>query len=240
MARSVAAGPLEPGTLYHWRLVADSPLLVEPAPSDAEELRTFAEPEVDESCANKASRIGSGAYLPDCRAYEMVSPLDKAGGDIRVLDTSLAEPAVHEQSSLDGEKLAYGSIRSFGGAVSAPYTSQYVARRVAGKEWETHPINPPRGAPIDTAIEQFDTEFKAFSDDLCQAWFESFAEPPLSAEALGGILQPLPTHATSSARKRAKAASKLWRRSKRPKLPAGARNSTPSCWASRQTRSTRP
>ncbi len=183
--RQVAIYPLDPGAVYHYRLVADNPL-VEAVQSPAEELRTFEPPEIENCPGNQASRIGPGALLPDCRAYEMVSPLDKAGGDIRVLETTVAKLAVLEQSSDSGERLAYGSVRSFGGAASAPFTSQYIARRIAGEEWRTHSINPPRGRPIFSAIQQTDTEFKAFSADLCDAWLTSFAEPPLGEGALAG------------------------------------------------------
>src|SRR5699024_7791226 len=92
----------------------------------AKALRTF-QPPRPTACANEASRIGVGALLPDCRAYELVSPLDKEGGDIRVLTDEVGQLAVLEQASDSGERLAYGSSRSFGGAESGPLTSQYIA-----------------------------------------------------------------------------------------------------------------
>jgi hypothetical protein len=183
--RQVTIYPLEPSTAYHYRLIADN-VLVEPKVSDAEELRTFAPPEAEVCPANQASRIGPGAFLPDCRAYEMVSPLDKAGGDIRVLNDNSTQPLVLEQSALSGEKLAYGSIRSFGDAASAPFTSQYIARRIAGEEWRTHSINPPRGRPVLPGLSQLDVEFKAFSANLCDVWQITLAEPPLAAGAQAG------------------------------------------------------
>jgi hypothetical protein len=182
--QQVAIYPLDPGTVYHYRLVVANPLLEKA--SEAEELRTF-EPSESEPCpANEASRIGPGALLPDCRAYEMVSPLDKDGGDIRVLETTLSRPAVLEQAADSGEGLAYGSLRSFGDAASAPFTSQYIAQRIAGEEWKTHSINPPRGRQIYGSLAQFDSEFKAFSTDLCEGWITTFAEPPLGEGALAG------------------------------------------------------
>jgi hypothetical protein len=33
-------------------------------------------------CPNEALRYGYGAYLPDCRAYEQASPVDKGGSDV--------------------------------------------------------------------------------------------------------------------------------------------------------------
>jgi len=182
VTRQITIYPLAPGTVYHYRLVAENPV-VPARGSAAQELRTFAAPGV-EACPNEASRIGPGAFLPDCRAYEMVSPPDKEGGDIRVLNTPRGVPAVLEQSSVSGERLAYGSARSFGGAVSAPFTSQYIARRIAGEEWQTHPIVPPRGTPTSALIEHENTEFEAFSADLCETWFTSWAEPPLGE---GGV-----------------------------------------------------
>jgi hypothetical protein len=174
--RSIAVFPLTPGTIYHYRLIADDPL-IDPITSEAEELRTFALPERP-PCPNDADRIGPGALLPDCRAYELVSPLDKEGGDIRVLKDEVEQLTVLEQASSTGEKLAYGSSRSFGGALSAPITSQYIAERIEDEEWESHPINVARGRPVISVGEQFPSEFKAFSADLCQAWIATTSEMP--------------------------------------------------------------
>ena len=185
-SRAVSIFPLQPGGTYHYRIVADNAQIIEPVASDPEVLRTLEAAPVEPCPANEAARIGPGALLPDCRAYEMVSPLDKAGADIRVLLTSLGL-AVIEQSSDSGEKLAFGAYRSFGDAESAPETSQYIARRIEGQEWETHAINSPRGRPIFGAVGQTDTEFKAFSADLCETWQTTFAEPPLGEGAVAGF-----------------------------------------------------
>jgi hypothetical protein len=176
--RSVTLYPLAPGTTYHYRLIATNSLIKPVAfTSGAETLRTF-EPPAPRPCANDGARIGPGGLLPDCRAYELVSPLDKEGGDIRVLKDEFQQLTVLEQSADSGEELAYGSARSFGGALSGPATSQYIARRVAGSAWESHPINPPRGRPLGGAAGQIHSEFKAFSADLCDAWVATFAEMP--------------------------------------------------------------
>jgi hypothetical protein len=117
----------------------------------------------------------------------MVSPVDKAGGDIRVLGNEVDHPAVLEQSAVSGGRLAYGSTRAFGDAVSAPFTSQYIAERVGGEEWRTHAISPPRGRSSDDLI--VNTEFKAFSPDLCEAWLINLDEglSPLGDGALPGL-----------------------------------------------------
>jgi NHL repeat len=180
VTRLVTLYPLASGTTYHYRFVAENPL-AGAVQGNPEKVRTFLAPEV-EPCANDAARIGAGAFLPDCRAYELVSPLDKRGGDIRVRPNFAGGLNVLEQAASSGERLAYGSSRAFSDTLSAPFTSQYIARRVEGKEWETHAINPPRSQPVVGAASQFQSEFKAFSDDLCSAWvltFAEFPEPPV-------------------------------------------------------------
>jgi hypothetical protein len=183
--RSLTVSPLDPATTYRYRMVADNPL-IEPAPSEATEvLRTFAAPQAD-PCANDALRTGAATLLPDCRAYEMVSPPDKDGGDVRPLLGDGQRLAVLEQSSHSGGRLAYGSYRAFGDAASAPWTSQYIAERIEGSEWRSHAISPPRTRSIFTVLQQVTSEFKAFSADLCDAWMINFADPPLAEAALAG------------------------------------------------------
>ena len=178
VARSAATGPLAPNTTYRYRFLATNKLIEpEQVISSTRTLRTAAAPGIG-PCANDAERIGAAALLPDCRAYEMVSPIDKEGGDIRVLTDEFGQLTVLEQAADSGERLAYGSARSFGGAASAPYTSQYIAQRIPGDEWSSHPINVARGRPLVGAPAQFHSEFKAFTADLCQSWIGTYAEMP--------------------------------------------------------------
>jgi hypothetical protein len=199
---SVASTPvvlkgLTPDTAYRFRFVAQStgggPVYgIDPdGPEGPEEatiedglagsFRTYRTPGIEEVCAaNQAFRSGASAQLPDCRAYEMVSPLDKEGGDIvALLEAKGSLPAVLSQSALSGSRLAYGSYRSFGGALSGPYTTQYIAAREAGVGWKSHPISAPRGKLIYATGLQTDTEFRAFTADLCEGWYQSLAETPV-------------------------------------------------------------
>jgi hypothetical protein len=73
---------LKPGETYHFRLVATSTFpgspvvtaeeqtLLAPAPAPVEETGV---------CPNAQFRTGSSENLPDCRAYEQVTPVDKEG-----------------------------------------------------------------------------------------------------------------------------------------------------------------
>ena len=120
--------PLIPGTVYHYRLVAEDPFA--PVFGPERMLRTFAlSGSGGEECPNQAFRIGSSADLPDCRAFELVSPLDKNNGDIRTLLNETGFSTMLDQSAVDGVGFTYSSYRAFADPQSAPYTNQYLARR---------------------------------------------------------------------------------------------------------------
>jgi hypothetical protein len=189
--RSVVLFPLSPGTTYHYRLAAINGLLEEPVFSEAKTFRTFREEDIESCPGNEAFRIGASSALPDCRAYELVSPLEKANGDIVVLEeTPDNQPAVLNQSAVSGERLSYGAYRAFGDAKSAPYTSQYMAQRnPLGHDeegWQTHGISPPQTESIKGTIE-FVFEFRAFSEELCEGWITPLFEPVLAPDAIAGV-----------------------------------------------------
>jgi hypothetical protein len=184
--RAATLGSLTPGTTYHYRLVADD-ALIEPVAGPERTFTTFRPLAPGEAgpCANEAVRLGTGAFLADCRGYEMVSPLDKANADIRAPEEpSTGQPAALNQSSVTGQRLTYSTIRAFGNPASAPYAAQYIAARDSQTGWHNHAIVPPRSAPVLTPGKQIDTEFKAFTADLCSAWFRTTAEPQLTPDAV--------------------------------------------------------
>jgi len=182
----VALEGLAPGTSYSYRFVAVSD---GGGPTYGEEARftTYREG-AQPPCANDAHRGGAGASLPDCRAYELVSPLDKEGGDIVNLnEITTGLPAIVSKSAASGDRMAYGSYRASDGADSAPYNSQYVAARRAGVGWATHGVSPPAGRSYFSTAKRLDNEVRAFSEDLCTAWVQTFAEPVLAPGAPEGF-----------------------------------------------------
>ena len=146
--------------------------------------RTSPIPGPEGACPNDVYRIGLAARLPDCRAYEMVSPVDKEGADIVVVGTPRRRPASIYEAGVNGQRFTFSAFRSFGDAESASYASQYLAAR-GGDGWTTQAISPPRGAYAGGLREDNDTEFKAFSPDLCSAWLirDRTSAPPLTADA---------------------------------------------------------
>ena len=81
---SVAAhlSGLEPGTLYQYRFVVSNALGTVTDSENATFTTSAAAPAPEaSSCPNEASRKGPSAALPDCRAYEQVTPVDKGGAE---------------------------------------------------------------------------------------------------------------------------------------------------------------
>ena len=196
-----AVASLHPGTAYRFRAVATDPLLEgageEVVGEAARRVVTFA-PAAPAACAEEGTRggllgarSGAAAFLPDCRAYELVSPVEKNNADVVYPYISSNLPARLEESAADGGRFAYNARNAFAEPESAPWSSQYIAARHAGEEWESHAISSPRKRALVLVLKQGDAEFGAFSPDLCEGWLRSFAEPPLSARGDRGQPQPL-------------------------------------------------
>lgn len=88
------------------------------------------------ACPNEALRSGASAGLPDCRAYEQVTPVEK--NDQSAPSTRagfIYEPSV----SANGDRAAYFSLGNFAGAPAG--ASFYLSTR-AGGAWSTENIAP--------------------------------------------------------------------------------------------------
>jgi hypothetical protein len=100
-----------------------------------------------EECPNAAFRIGPSAHLPDCRAYELVTPPFKNAGGIENIESM--DPA--------GSPLLVSITAATAGAEGDPYISfsgapayYSIARTASG--WSTVPVNLPSSeyiAPVD-------------------------------------------------------------------------------------------
>src|ERR1700675_1113280 len=79
-----------------------------------------AEPEAP--CSNEQLRAEQpfASALPDCRAYEMVSPLVKGDDGVSALGS---------RAAVGGEAIVYSSLGSFAEPRSATLQDAYIARR---------------------------------------------------------------------------------------------------------------
>jgi len=136
------------------------------------------------------------AALPDGRGWEMVSPVDKNGGEIDPAGALFGGGVL--QAAADGDSVTYGSAASFGsGAEGAPPASQYISRRgSAGWPTENLTVSLFSGS---YGIEPEGVPYQLFSPDLarglllngrpCRGGGEgcAVANPPLpGTDALAG------------------------------------------------------
>jgi hypothetical protein len=112
---------LQPNTTYHFRLVATN------AAGEAQG-------------ADQAFTTAANPPPPSGRAYEMVSPLDKNGGDIE--RDFLGNFVSQSGAAPSGEAVAFLSRVAFADIESGTISPNYVARR-GPPGWSTEGISPP-------------------------------------------------------------------------------------------------
>jgi hypothetical protein len=117
---------LQTGTTYHYRTVASNAYGTYDGPDS-----TFTTPLA--SCPNTQSRTGASASLPDCRAYEQVSPENKGG---YFVSGAVLAP--------DGGRVEFVSQGVFAGSADDLLQPAYVAQRTANG-WVTAGVDPPAG-----------------------------------------------------------------------------------------------
>ncbi len=188
---SAALHNLLPGTSYRWRILATNSSGT--TESEAHTLNTYRPLLTETDCPNQALRSGASAFLPDCRAFELVSPPDKNGGDLYPEPSGELEVANYTQVSTDGNAITYTARTSFGDQHSTANFNQYLASRrergQSGEGWSNQGINPPvAGQEVDEAIDTFGyfRKFIAFSPDLCSAWLIDHQTPPPTADGQPG------------------------------------------------------
>jgi hypothetical protein len=101
-------------------------------------------------CANEARRAEqSSAYLPDCRAYEQVTPVAKDAGEPTAVVVGLSErnafePIKGARAAVDGDRMAWVSEYALRG-VSGPSTPGVDYLSTRGSEgWGTEATFPPQ------------------------------------------------------------------------------------------------
>lgn len=137
-------------------------------------LSVFAAPAAAaDNCGNAAIRAEqNSAFLPDCRAYEMVTPPDKVGGQ--------ADSKLGFAVSESGDKMVYQSLQAFADSVGAGVVSDYLATR-GPDGWATRAISPRVPSEFQAASTHF-----MYSPDLSRGllygWPGRPPVPPLTPD----------------------------------------------------------
>jgi DNA-binding beta-propeller fold protein YncE len=141
IAVSAPLSGLQPGTSYRFRLVAESEVGQGEANAS---FTTYLAPQIDTNCPNQALRTGPSAALPDCRAYELVTPADTNARPPRRLATRGFDSFIGRQVSPAGDKLPFmiegGPLPGLDGT-GGGFGDPYLSTRTAGG-WTTTHIGP--------------------------------------------------------------------------------------------------
>jgi hypothetical protein len=159
---------LQPGTVYHYRVVASNSQSSSGGTPGADQMFT-------------TQPLATPFALPDGRQYELVSPADKEGGEVSLETNGLRS----SMASADGAKVAYLANIPFAHPSSHGLDVQIFSER-GPQGWSSRDISPPHSAPTGLVNGQF-TELRAFSSDLSSAVVHPYGPTALSALALEGF-----------------------------------------------------
>ena len=131
---------LSPSTTYRYRLLATNSQGASAGPEQG--FATLADGTLPlDTCGNADVRVEQGSqYLPDCRAYELVSPANKLGYDV---GGNSGDPNIDLKVSADGELATYRSIQPIPPAHGGSLAGLRVERTVGG--WVNVGILPRPG-----------------------------------------------------------------------------------------------
>lgn len=116
--------------------------------------------------------------MPNCRAYEMVSPLEKNSIDVGAQASTI-------RSSTNGDDVIFAALGAFADTESTGVTTQYKASRDSGG-WATRGILPPRNPNI-LGPSYGVPRYLAFNDDLTAGVVRT-GDPVLAPGAPEGMI----------------------------------------------------
>jgi hypothetical protein len=165
---------LQAGETYHYRIVASNEkgtvdgaeqTLTAPVPGRLEAGEAQEQPS---PCPNEDFRTGPSAHLPDCRAYELVTPPDKGGAqDIYNYGSADSISLIGE----DGQYVVVHTVAKWG-ASAGSYETDYLFSRTSDG-WQMRSTVPQPAAGNETYAAQI------FSPDLTQVAILAYTENTL-------------------------------------------------------------
>jgi hypothetical protein len=187
---------LQPDTAYRYRVVATNTAGAGEGEVFRNSIGTYIRtnyrgfhtraPAIEEAdtCPNATIREEQhSTFLPDCRAYEQVSPPQKNGADV-------TSSQIRTFAAADGNAVAYLSLEGFGDVHGGGAGFNYLARRGPDGSWTTHALDPAQqqlGTGLILVSGGFDSYYPLFSEDLSHAIFVArspLTEDPNSAATL--------------------------------------------------------
>jgi WD40-like Beta Propeller Repeat len=129
---------------------------------------------VSSSCPNEQLRSeNNSTQLPDCRAYEMVSPLEKGGHGVSFAGA---------RAAVSGEAITYLSVGAFAEPKGIQQVDRYLSRR-SGSGWSTSNISPANVTYETQTLSPF--EELVFTPELSMGVLESEYAPLVGGELAG-------------------------------------------------------
>ncbi|HEX6228726.1 MAG TPA: hypothetical protein VFZ41_04595 [Solirubrobacterales bacterium] len=133
-----------------------------------------------QACPNEAFRQGPSGHLPDCRAYEMVTPVDMEGEEP---GTEWGEAASGPEAAANGNGVAWSAFGTFGESATSNSAADAFLSRRGASDWSTEQVSPPFSPTLNIAI----TVAEAFTPNLDKTVsFDGGVEPPLTPDASAG------------------------------------------------------
>jgi hypothetical protein len=176
-------GNLQADTTYHFRVVATNVYGTVMGPDST--FTTFEAPTAvgADTCPNAVYRVRFSTTLPDCRAFEMVSPVEKNGADV------IAVAPDNFVISRSGDRVDFitrTGIDPTNGSGSGGFSQFLATRGVAG--WSSHGVYPtPALNEALQAIVVKGTSFGAYSEELDKGVVETYALPGVSGAAPNSV-----------------------------------------------------
>jgi hypothetical protein len=158
---------LQPGETYRYRIVATNSSPGDPVVYGVEQTLTVpvaASAEKSAACPNERLRSGLSGHLPDCRAYEQVTPVDKGGAEDflnygLLLEAGALVGGDGDHVMLDAAHVSWGSSADSG---QSPY---FFSRTSGGWRMAAGTAQPEAGL--------YHYEAQVYSPELTQFGFEA-------------------------------------------------------------------